>query len=66
MIDEERTQAKVVGDQAFAEYRDTVAGVRRGLAEARAGLGQSGDEVFDAIEDRTPSKKRPLPVVTAR
>ncbi len=36
--------------QTFAEYHDTVAGIRSGLAQARKGLGESVDEVFDAIE----------------
>jgi PHD/YefM family antitoxin component YafN of YafNO toxin-antitoxin module len=36
--------------QRLAEYRDTVEGIRRGLAQARKGLGQSVDEVFDEIE----------------
>jgi predicted transcriptional regulator len=36
--------------QRFAEYQDTVAGIRRGLAQAKKGLGRSVDDVFDAIE----------------
>jgi hypothetical protein len=42
-------------DSIVAEYRDAVAGIRRGLAQANAGLGQSVDEVFDAI-DNAPTK----------
>jgi len=36
--------------QRLAEYHDTVAGIRRGLAQARKGLGRSVDDVFDEIE----------------
>jgi PHD/YefM family antitoxin component YafN of YafNO toxin-antitoxin module len=36
--------------QQLAEYRDTVEGIRRGLAQAKKGLGQSVDEVFDEIK----------------
>jgi prevent-host-death family protein len=39
-----------VAYQRLAEYHDTVAGVRRGLSQAKKGLGRSVDEVFDAIE----------------
>ena len=37
-------------DERLAEYRDTVAGIRRGLAQAQKGLGRSVDDVFDTIE----------------
>lgn len=36
--------------QRLAEYHDTVAGIRRGLAQARKGIGRSVDDVFDEIE----------------
>lgn len=36
--------------QRLADYHDAVAGIRRGLAQAKKGLGRSVDEVFDAIE----------------
>ncbi|MGA3188646.1 MAG: type II toxin-antitoxin system Phd/YefM family antitoxin [Bryobacteraceae bacterium] len=36
--------------QRLAEYHDAVEGIRRGLAQAKKGLGQSVDEVFDEIE----------------
>ena len=36
--------------QKLADRVDAVEGVRRGLAQARKGLGRSVDEVFDAIE----------------
>lgn len=39
-----------VAYQRLAEYHDTVAGIRRGLSQAKRGLGRSVDEVFDAIE----------------
>jgi prevent-host-death family protein len=39
-----------VAYQRLAEYHDTVAGIRRGLAQAKKGLGRSVDEVFDSIE----------------
>jgi hypothetical protein len=39
-----------VADHKPAEYRETVAGIRRGLAEAQTGVGRSVDEVFDALE----------------
>jgi hypothetical protein len=37
-------------DQRLADYRAAVAGIRRGLAQANKGLGESVDEVFDEIE----------------
>jgi PHD/YefM family antitoxin component YafN of YafNO toxin-antitoxin module len=36
--------------QRLAEYHDAVAGIRRGLAQVRKGIGRSVDEVFDEIE----------------
>lgn len=36
--------------QRLAEHHDTVAGIRRGLAQAKKGLGRSVDEVLDEIE----------------
>jgi prevent-host-death family protein len=39
-----------VAYQRLAEYHDTVAGIRRGLAQAKKGLGQPVDEVFDEIQ----------------
>jgi prevent-host-death family protein len=36
--------------QRLAEYHDTVAGIRRGLAQAQKGIGRSVDDVFDEIE----------------
>jgi prevent-host-death family protein len=39
-----------VAYQKLAEYHDAIAGIRRGLAQARKGLGRSVDEVFDEIE----------------
>ena len=37
-------------DLDTAEYHDTVAGIRRGLAQAKKGRGKPVDEVFDEIE----------------
>ncbi len=36
--------------QQMAERLSAIEGIRRGLAQAKKGLGQSVDEVFDAIE----------------
>ena len=36
--------------QRLADRLDAVEGIRRGLAQAKKGLGRSVDEVFDAIE----------------
>jgi len=33
-----------------AEHLETLAGVRRGLAQAKKGLGRTVDEVFDELE----------------
>ena len=35
--------------QRLAERFDAVAGIQRGLAQAKLGMGRSVDEVFDAI-----------------
>jgi prevent-host-death family protein len=42
--------------QRLADQLDAIEGVRRGLAQAKKGLGRSVDEVFDAIakESATP------------
>ena len=39
--------------QKLADYHDAVEGIRRGLVQAKKGLGRSVDEVFDAIEKDT-------------
>ena len=36
--------------QRLAEYHNTVAGIRTGLAQAKKGLGRSVGQVFDAME----------------
>jgi prevent-host-death family protein len=36
--------------QQMADRVDTVEGIRRGLAQAKKGLGRSVDEVFDDLE----------------
>jgi PHD/YefM family antitoxin component YafN of YafNO toxin-antitoxin module len=33
-----------------ADHLDTIASIRRGLAQARKGMGRSVDEVFDDLE----------------
>lgn len=38
--------------QQLADRIDTVEGIRRGLAQAKRGLGRSVDEVFDDFERR--------------
>lgn len=38
--------------QQLADRIDTVEGIRRGLAQAKRGLGRSVDEVFDEFERR--------------
>jgi prevent-host-death family protein len=38
--------------QQLADRIDTVDGIRRGLAQAKRGLGRSVDEVFDDFERR--------------
>ena len=35
--------------QRLAERFDAIAGIQRGLAQAKLGMGRSADEVFDAI-----------------
>jgi len=42
--------------QQVADYLDAVAGIRRGLEQARKGLGQPIEEVFDEF-DRELSRK---------
>jgi prevent-host-death family protein len=39
-----------VAYQKLTEFHDTVAGIRRGLAQAKKGRGHSIDEVFEQIE----------------
>lgn len=36
--------------QEFADRVDAIAGIRRGLAQAREGMGRPVDEVFDDLE----------------
>ena len=36
--------------QEVAEQLDTIASIRRGLAQAKKGLGRPVDEVFDDLE----------------
>ncbi len=36
--------------QGVASQQDAVAGIRRGLAQARKGTGRPADEVFDKLE----------------
>jgi prevent-host-death family protein len=36
--------------QEVADHLDTIAGIRRGLAQARKGMGRSVDAVFDDLE----------------
>jgi prevent-host-death family protein len=36
--------------QAVADHLDTIASIRRGLAQANKGMGRSADEVFDDLE----------------
>jgi len=37
-------------DVAFYQQPDAVASIRRGLAQAREGVGRPADEVFDELE----------------
>lgn len=39
--------------QEVADYLDTVASVRRGLAHARKGQGRPAEDVFDELEQET-------------
>lgn len=39
--------------QDVAEHLDTVAAIRRGLAQAQKGLGRPVDEVFDELESQS-------------
>ena len=39
--------------QAVADHLDTIASIRRGLAQANKGMGRSADEVFDDLERET-------------
>ena len=36
--------------QEVADYLDTIAGIRRGLVQARKGQGRAVDDVFDDLE----------------
>lgn len=36
--------------QELADHVDAIAGIRRGLAQARKGMGRPVDEVFDDLE----------------
>lgn len=36
--------------QEVAEQLDTIASIRRGLAQAKKGMGRSVDDVFDDLE----------------
>jgi hypothetical protein len=38
------------GKTAVQDRREAVAGIRRGLAQAKKGLGRSVDQVFDELE----------------
>jgi prevent-host-death family protein len=42
--------------QDVAEHLDAVAGIRRGLAQAKKGLGRPVDEVFDRLENESPAQ----------
>jgi hypothetical protein len=48
----EKAEANAMGPvaQRLAEYHNTVAGIRTGLAQAKKGLGGSVNQVFDAME----------------
>ncbi len=48
--DDERLPPNEDWRAARGEYLDAVEGIRRGLAQAKKGLGQPVDEVFDSIE----------------
>ena len=37
-------------DRELADRAGAIAGIRRGLAQARKGIGRPGDEVFDDLE----------------
>jgi prevent-host-death family protein len=37
----------------IADHLDAVAGIRRGLAQAKKGVGRTADEVFDELEDHS-------------
>jgi hypothetical protein len=50
MSDLQADENGVVADHNSEEYCESVAGIRRGLAEAHTGVGRSVDEVFDALE----------------
>ena len=39
--------------QAIADHLDAVEGIRRGLAQAKRGLGRPFDDVFDDLERET-------------
>lgn len=48
-----RAEAVVMDAAAYwrlADYQDAVEGIRRGLDQAKKGMGRSVDEVFDSIE----------------
>jgi PHD/YefM family antitoxin component YafN of YafNO toxin-antitoxin module len=48
-----RAEAVVIDAASYrdvADHLDTIASIRRGLAQARKGMGRSVDEVFDDLE----------------
>ena len=48
-----KAEAIILGPASYqdvADHLDAVAGIRRGLAEAKQGLGRSVDDVFDDLE----------------
>lgn len=48
-----KAEAVVMAPAAFqklVEYHDTIRGIRRGLSQAKRGLGRPVDEVFDELE----------------
>ena len=43
--------------QAVAVHLDAIASIRRGLAQAKKGMGRSVDDVFDDLEREAPTEK---------
>ena len=51
-----KAEAVVMSPAAFqklADYQDAVQGIRRGLAQAKRGMGRLADDVFDELEKET-------------
>ncbi|MDP8983173.1 MAG: hypothetical protein M3O35_21570 [Acidobacteriota bacterium] len=52
-----KTGPMMTGKGEVGDRRDAVAAIRRGLTQARKGMGRSVDEVFDDIEKECAARR---------